>query len=39
MRIRATAAAEVSRHKSTDVLAGYVRRTNLFVDHAGAAFL
>jgi hypothetical protein len=31
--------AEVSRHKSTDVLAGYVRRVDLFKDHAGAAFL
>jgi site-specific recombinase XerD len=31
--------AEVSRHKSTDVLAAYVRRVDLFKDHAGAAFL
>jgi site-specific recombinase XerD len=31
--------AEVSRHKSTDVLAGYVRRVDLFKDHAGAGFL
>jgi integrase len=31
--------AEVSRHKSTDVLAGYVRRVDMFRDHAGAAFL
>lgn len=30
---------ETSRHKSTDVLAGYVRRVDLFRDHAGAAFL
>jgi site-specific recombinase XerD len=30
---------EVSRHKSVDVLSGYVRRANLFVDHAGASFL
>lgn len=30
---------ETSRHKSTDVLAGYVRRVDLFKDHAGAAFL
>jgi site-specific recombinase XerD len=31
--------AEINRHKSTDVLAGYVRRDDLFKDHAGAAFL
>jgi site-specific recombinase XerD len=31
--------AEVSRHKSVDVLSGYVRRVDLFKDHAGAAFL
>jgi site-specific recombinase XerD len=30
---------EVSRHKSVDVLANYVRSANLYVDHAGAAFL
>jgi site-specific recombinase XerD len=30
---------ETSRHKSTDVLAGYVRRVDMFKDHAGAAFL
>lgn len=30
---------EVSRHKSIDVLAGYVRSADLFKDHAGAAFL
>jgi hypothetical protein len=30
---------EVSRHKSVDVLSGYVRRVDLFKDHAGAAFL
>jgi integrase len=30
---------EVSRHKSVDVLAGYVRRSDMFRDHAGAAFL
>jgi len=30
---------EVSRHRSTDVLAGYVRRVDMFRDHAGAAFL
>ena len=31
--------AEVSRHKSLDTLRRYVRRTNLFKAHAGAAFL
>jgi site-specific recombinase XerD len=31
--------AEVSRHRSTDVLAGYVRSANLFTDHAGANLL
>jgi hypothetical protein len=31
--------ARGSRHKSTDVLSGYVRRVDLFKDHAGAAFL
>jgi len=31
--------AEVSRHKSLDTLRGYVRRADLFRDHAGAAFL
>jgi integrase len=31
--------AEVSRHRSTDVLAGYVRSANLFKDHAGANLL
>jgi hypothetical protein len=30
---------EVSRHKSVDVLSGYVRRVDLFKDHAGAGFL
>jgi Site-specific recombinase XerD len=30
---------EVSRHKSVDTLRGYVRRAELFKDHAGAAFL
>jgi hypothetical protein len=30
---------EVSRHKSVDMLVGYVRRSNLFREHAGAAFL
>lgn len=31
--------AEVSRHASADVLLGYVRRANLFSNHAGTAFL
>jgi site-specific recombinase XerD len=31
--------AEVSRHRSTDVLAGYVRSANLFKEHAGADLL
>ena len=30
---------EVSRHKSVDTLKGYVRRAELFKDHAGAGFL
>jgi site-specific recombinase XerD len=30
---------EVSRHKSLDVLAGYVRRADLFKDHAALSFL
>jgi site-specific recombinase XerD len=30
---------EVSRHKSVDTLRGYVRRADLFKDHAGAKFL
>jgi site-specific recombinase XerD len=30
---------EVSRHRSIDVLRGYVRRADLFREHAGAAFL
>jgi len=30
---------EVSRHKSVDMLTSYVRRSNLFREHAGAAFL
>ena len=30
---------EVSRHKSVDVLAGYIRSSNLFKDHAGISFL
>jgi hypothetical protein len=29
----------VSRHKSLDPLRGYVRRVDLFKEHAGAAFL
>lgn len=31
--------AEVSRHKSLDTLRGYVRRVDLFKEHAGTAFL
>ena len=30
---------EVSRHKSVDTLRGYVRRADLFRDHAGSGFL
>jgi hypothetical protein len=30
---------EVSRHKSIETLRAYVRRADLFEDHAGAAFL
>jgi site-specific recombinase XerD len=30
---------EVSRHKSVDTLRGYVRRAELFKDHAGSGFL
>ncbi|MBE7158272.1 MAG: tyrosine-type recombinase/integrase, partial [Rhodospirillales bacterium] len=30
---------EVSRHRSVDTLRGYVRRADLFRDHAGGAFL
>ena len=30
---------EVSRHKSVDTLKGYVRKAELFKDHAGAGFL
>jgi site-specific recombinase XerD len=30
---------EVSRHRSVDTLRGYVRRAELFKDHAGSAFL
>lgn len=30
---------EVSRHKSVDTLRGYVRRADLFRDHAGSTFL
>jgi hypothetical protein len=29
---------EVSRHRSVDTLCGYVRRVDLFKQHAGAAF-
>jgi hypothetical protein len=31
--------SEVSRHKSLDTLRGYVRRVDLFKEHAGASFL
>jgi site-specific recombinase XerD len=31
--------SEVSRHKSLDTLRGYVRRVDLFKEHAGATFL
>jgi len=30
---------ETSRHRSMDTLRGYVRRVDLFKEHAGAAFL
>ena len=30
---------EVSRHKSVDALSDYIRRADLFKDHAGSAFL
>ena len=30
---------ETSRHRSMDTLHGYVRRVDLFKEHAGAAFL
>ena len=30
---------EVSRHRSVDVLAGYVRRSDMFKAHAGSGFL
>jgi site-specific recombinase XerD len=30
---------ETTRHRSVDVLAGYVRRVDMFRDHAGGAFL
>lgn len=30
---------EVSRHKSVDTLKGYIRRADLFKDHAGQSFL
>ncbi|MDT8873457.1 hypothetical protein RAA17_25890 [Komagataeibacter rhaeticus] len=32
-------AQDVSRHRSTDVLAAYVREAGLFTDHAGETFL
>jgi integrase len=31
--------SEVCRHKSLDTLRGYVRRVDLFKDHAGVGFL
>jgi hypothetical protein len=31
--------SEVSRHRSLDTLRGYVRRVDMFREHAGAAFL
>jgi hypothetical protein len=31
--------SEVSRHRSLDTLRGYVRRVDLFKEHAGASFL
>jgi site-specific recombinase XerD len=31
--------ADQSRHRSLDTLRGYVRRADLFKEHAGAAFL
>jgi integrase len=31
--------AEQTRHRSLDMLCVYSRRANLFIDHAGAAFL
>jgi hypothetical protein len=30
---------EVSRHRSVDTLRGYVRRVDLFKEHAGVVFL
>jgi site-specific recombinase XerD len=30
---------EVSRHKSVDTLCSYIRRADLFNEHAGASFL
>jgi hypothetical protein len=30
---------EVSRHKSIETLRAYVKRADLFEDHAGASFL
>jgi hypothetical protein len=30
---------KMTRHKSVHVLAAYVRRVDMFKDHAGAAFL
>ena len=36
---RSSRCANVSRHKSMDVLQGYVRDADLFRDHAGAGLL
>jgi hypothetical protein len=30
---------ETSRHKSMDTLRGYIRKVDMFKEHAGAAFL
>jgi hypothetical protein len=30
---------ESSRHKSMDTLHGYIRKVDMFKEHAGAAFL
>jgi hypothetical protein len=30
---------EVSRHKELSMLAGYVRRANMFADHCASSFL
>jgi hypothetical protein len=38
-RLRHQRRRDRGRHKSVDVLSGYVRRVDLFKDHAGAGFL